>query len=238
MSNTNIIKKQNESLTALSAIANQRLSSNNSTPVDVYGCSIVFSTDNHSYEYKLQILIKLILSVQSKDITTHNTLKKIVDYCKNDILNNIDKLITNIHILLKNIIFNNKKAQTITDLLLKVSNDISILDSVQQLYQIKNISHKILSLYSQYALHTFTDIAVDLHVHRILNRIGVVKTKSSEKTSKVINAVEFKQKLSKVMDIEDINRILVGHGQTICVKTKPTCGECWGRNSCEYFNQK
>jgi len=71
-------------------------------------------------------------------------------------------------------------------------------------------------------------ICVDVHVHRISNRIGLVKTKNPEET-------EFK--LMKILPKKywkDINFVLVAFGQTICKPVKPKCKECPIVKYCEH----
>ena len=70
-------------------------------------------------------------------------------------------------------------------------------------------------------------ICVDVHVHRIFNRIGYVKTKNPEET-------EFA--LRKKLPIKywiDINTVIVTHGQNICKPIKPKCNECPIKNYCK-----
>jgi endonuclease-3 len=63
-------------------------------------------------------------------------------------------------------------------------------------------------------------ICVDVHVHRICNRLGYVKTKNPEETEFVL-----RKKLAKKYWIP-INSLLVTHGQNICKPVKPMCGNC------------
>ncbi len=63
-------------------------------------------------------------------------------------------------------------------------------------------------------------IPVDTHVHRIANRLGVVRTKSPEETE---------QRLREVVPREywiPLNPLLVQHGQNLCRPIGPKCGEC------------
>ncbi|MEM0438115.1 MAG: endonuclease III [Candidatus Micrarchaeia archaeon] len=63
-------------------------------------------------------------------------------------------------------------------------------------------------------------IGVDTHVHRISNRLGLVKTKTPEQTSALLNKgipEKYRRRL---------NRIFVGFGQTICRPVGPRCGIC------------
>lgn len=63
-------------------------------------------------------------------------------------------------------------------------------------------------------------IAVDTHVHRISNRLGLVKTRRPEDTER---------KLMEILPRRywlDWNRLLVAHGQTACRPQRPECGAC------------
>jgi endonuclease-3 len=63
-------------------------------------------------------------------------------------------------------------------------------------------------------------ISVDIHVHRITNRWGVVAAKTPEQT---MTALE--DWLPKRFRI-DINRLLVPFGKHICTATRPKCSTC------------
>lgn len=63
-------------------------------------------------------------------------------------------------------------------------------------------------------------ICVDVHVHRIFNRIGYLKTKTPEETEFAL-----REKLP-VKHWIDINTLIVTHGQNICKPQKPLCEKC------------
>ena len=63
-------------------------------------------------------------------------------------------------------------------------------------------------------------ICVDVHVHRIFNRIGYVKTKNPEETEFAL-----REKLPEKYWI-DINTLIVTHGQNVCKPQKPDCDNC------------
>ncbi len=72
-------------------------------------------------------------------------------------------------------------------------------------------------LASAFGKHT---IGVDTHVHRISNRLGLVKTKSPEKTNDILDKIipnRYKKKL---------NISMVAFGQTVCTPLHPKCSEC------------
>ncbi len=70
-------------------------------------------------------------------------------------------------------------------------------------------------------------ISVDVHVHRVVNRWGFVKTTTPEKTLKVLeNKVPQSQWI-------DINRLLMPFGKHICTGPMPRCSRCPVLEFCE-----
>jgi endonuclease-3 len=63
-------------------------------------------------------------------------------------------------------------------------------------------------------------ICVDTHVHRISNRLGLVRTKTPEQTERALNEV-----LPRDLWVP-INDLLVTFGQNRCHPTSPRCTEC------------
>lgn len=71
-------------------------------------------------------------------------------------------------------------------------------------------------------------IPVDTHVHRISNRIGLVNTKSPEKTE-----IELLKIIPKKY-WHLVNELFVNHGRAICRPVSPRCNECPIRRLCNY----
>jgi endonuclease-3 len=63
-------------------------------------------------------------------------------------------------------------------------------------------------------------VGVDIHVHRVTNRWGYVRTRTPEQTS-----VALESKLPRRYWVE-INRLLVPFGKHICTGALPRCSEC------------
>jgi endonuclease-3 len=63
-------------------------------------------------------------------------------------------------------------------------------------------------------------IAVDIHVHRVTNRWGYVRTRTPEQTMKALE-----EKLPRERWIE-INRLLVPFGKHVCTRERPRCSTC------------
>jgi endonuclease III len=63
-------------------------------------------------------------------------------------------------------------------------------------------------------------IPVDTHVHRIANRLGVVRTRTPEETERALVAT-----VPRAYWIP-LNPLLVQHGQNVCRPLRPRCPEC------------
>jgi len=74
-------------------------------------------------------------------------------------------------------------------------------------------------------------IAVDIHVHRISNRIGWVRSKNPEETEIAL------QKLIPKKEWKKINQLFVDHGQRICLPRNPKCQECSIFRYCDYYRK-
>jgi endonuclease-3 len=72
-------------------------------------------------------------------------------------------------------------------------------------------------------------ICVDTHVHRISNRLGMVKTKTPDKTEMALREV-----LPRDLWVP-INDLLVTFGQNCCHPTSPRCSECPLEDMCPRF---
>lgn len=66
----------------------------------------------------------------------------------------------------------------------------------------------------------YPGISVDVHVHRVVNRWGLLKTKTPEKTM-----VMLEEKLAMDKWI-DVNRLLMPFGKHICTSQLPKCSTC------------
>jgi len=73
-------------------------------------------------------------------------------------------------------------------------------------------------------------IAVDTHVHKISNRLGLVNTKTPEQTEFALYKVIPKRYWG------EINDLMVQHGQQICT-AKPKCYKCALRPYCCYYQK-
>ena len=72
-------------------------------------------------------------------------------------------------------------------------------------------------------------IAVDTHVFRVSNRVGLAHAKTPEETEKQLNALLDKSVWSKA------HHYLIFHGRYTCKAQKPMCKDCPLAEYCEFY---
>lgn len=102
-------------------------------------------------------------------------------------------------------------------------------DSIEELIKFNGVGRKTANLVLSEGFHK-PAICVDVHVHRIFNRIGYVCTKTPEETEFAL-----REKLP-VKHWIDINSLLVTHGQNVCKPIKPQCANCPISDLCQKVN--
>ena len=75
-------------------------------------------------------------------------------------------------------------------------------------------------------------IAVDTHVFRVSNRLGLAKAPTPEKTELDLMQTIPKNQWSKA------HHWLIYHGRRVCHSQKPDCPNCTLKKYCDYYNQK
>jgi endonuclease III len=92
-------------------------------------------------------------------------------------------------------------------------------DSIDELLKLKGIGRKTANLVITEGYNK-PGICVDTHVHRISNRIGIVRTKNPHQTEEALRAI-----LPKKYWIV-YNTLLVTFGKKICTPISPHCSTC------------
>ncbi|MDO5437140.1 MAG: endonuclease III [bacterium] len=166
------------------------------------------------------VLICCILSLRTNDKTTYPCSMRMLELGKTPL--EISKL--DVETLAKAIYpvgFYKNKAEQIIELsrILVEKYDSKVPDEIEELVKFKGVGRKTANLVLTKGFNK-PAICVDVHVHRICNRLGYVKTKNPEET-------EFA--LRKILPVKywiQFNTLLVTHGQNICKPIKPKCEKC------------
>lgn len=98
--------------------------------------------------------------------------------------------------------------------------------TMDDLVRLPGVGRKTASVILVAAFNT-PAIAVDTHVHRVVNRLGWVKTKTVEATEKALLRI-IPEPMQPI-----VNRVFVPFGRTICI-AKPRCWACPLVNECAF----
>ncbi len=180
-----------------------------------------------------KILIGTILSARSRDENTSKIVRKLFQKYKNAReLANAD--LNDIKSIIHSIGFYNTKAERIkqvSKIIVEKFHGI-VPNEVEVLLGLPGVGRKTANCVLVYAFNK-PAIPVDIHVHRISNRIGIVKTPNPKKTEEeLIKIIDRKYWLS-------LNNTFVRYGQNICLPIRPKCEICSLKEVCNYYmNQK
>jgi endonuclease-3 len=93
-------------------------------------------------------------------------------------------------------------------------------DTLAELVKLPGVGRKTANLVLILAFRGTESICVDIHVHRISNRLGWVRTRTPEETEQALYACVAKKWWPL------INRYLVTWGQNVCRPVYPRCDRC------------
>lgn len=188
-------------------------------------CELVF---NSNYE----LLVAVILSAQCTDKRVNLVTKELFkDYNtpKKMIALSQDELETKI----RSCGFFRNKAKHILDM----SNDLinrfdgEVPSDKNDLKSLAGVGEKTANVVLSMAFN-IPAIAVDTHVFRVSNRLGLANSKNVSGTQK-----NLEDNLNK-NDWSRMHYALVLHGRRICKSQRPMCDECGLKTLCKYFNSK
>lgn len=173
-----------------------------------------------SFKDPYLVLIACILSLRTNDRTTYPATLRMLELTKTP----QEMMGVSEEDLAKAIYpvgFYKNKAGQIIELskLIVEKYDGKVPDSIDELCKFRGVGRKTANLVMTLGFGE-PAICVDVHVHRIFNRLGYIKTKNPEET-------EFA--LRENLPIEywiPINTLLVTHGQNVCKPIKPMCSQC------------
>lgn len=228
---------------------------NPTAPVDTMGCAELYWRSSSARDRRFHTLIALMLSSQTKDTVTAVAMQRlhtelgstgqgsfikaeegedapkkppIWDHTKQQgpstlTLENV-LVVSPVRLneVIRTVGFHNNKTKYIkaTAEILRDEFDSDIPATPEGLMRLPGVGPKMAYLCMSSAWDKHEGIGVDVHVHRITNMWGWHKTKTPEETRKSLESWLPKDRW------HEINKLLVGLGQTACLPIGKRCGEC------------
>ena len=168
-----------------------------------------------------QILISTLLSARTQDATTLAASTRL--FAKASTPAAMARLrVKQIETLIYPVGFYRNKAEFVRDAAKMIVGkfDGRVPSTLEQLITLPGVGRKTANLVMILAFKSDANICVDIHVHRIANRLGWVRTRTPEETE---------QALYQTIDRQwwpVINQYLVTWGQNVCRPVYPRCGDC------------
>ena len=173
-----------------------------------------------SFKDPYLVLIACILSLRTNDRTTYPATLRMLELAKTpqEMMNVSEDDLAN---AIYPVGFYKNKAGQIIELsrLIVEKYDGKVPNSIDELCTFRGVGRKTANLVMTLGFGE-PAICVDVHVHRIFNRLGYLKTKTPEETEFAL-----REKLPLEYWIP-INTLLVTHGQNVCKPIKPMCDSC------------
>jgi endonuclease-3 len=174
-----------------------------------------------------KILIFTMLSSRTRDEATMKATKRLFSRYKNArALANAST--AEVKKLIYGVAFFRQKAKRVIEIADYVSKN-GVPKTFESMVKLPGVGRKTANVVLAAAFNKDT-IGVDVHLHRIANRLGLVKTKKPEQTERALMRV-FPKTLRKKVNIS-----FVSYGQTICRPVNPLCGICKLSRICRYYS--
>ena len=178
-----------------------------------------------------RILISTILSHRTRDENTTKATENLFSVYRTPAqLANADPGI--VRRLIKPSGFYNVKTRNIIEVSKQLVDEFGgkVPDNEEDLLKLRSVGRKTANCVLVYAFNK-PAIPVDTHVHRISNRLGLVKTKKPEDTeAALVKTVPKRYWL-------ELNDLFVRFGQTTCKPIGPHCWSCTLTGSCVYYRK-
>ncbi|MEO9004105.1 MAG: endonuclease III [Ginsengibacter sp.] len=181
------------------------------------------------YDNTYQLLVSVILSAQCTDKRVNQTTPAIFSrYPDLAALSHVSQ--ESLFPLLKSISYPNNKTKHLIGMAKMVMEDFdgTIPMTVDELIKLPGVGRKTANVITS-VIDKQPNMAVDTHVFRVSNRIGLVKAKTPLAVEKQL----VKNLPSDLIHIA--HHWLILHGRYICVARKPKCNICGLRPVCKYY---
>jgi endonuclease-3 len=176
-----------------------------------------------------RVLIRTILSQRTRDENTDQASAFL--FSKYRTVHEIAQAdVEDIEELIRPAGFYHVKAQRIKEVSLILLDEFGgeVPESIDELLTLPGVGRKTANCVLVYGFNK-PAICVDVHVHRISNRIGLVETKNPEQTEDAL------KKIVPVKYWLEINDLMVQFGQTICKPISPLHDNCPINDCCKLY---
>ena len=172
------------------------------------------------------VLVATVLSQRTKDINTYRAAS--------DLFHRFDSPsemanapLEELESLVRSVGFYRAKAKAIKEIARLVQENGGVPKDIEAMTKWPMVGRKTANCVMAYAFKE-PAICVDVHVHRISNRLGIVSCRTPDETEQALRKT-FPRSLWC-----DINATMIRFGQKVCLPRNPRCSECPLNKECAY----
>ena len=183
------------------------------------------------YSSPYELLVAVVLSAQCTDERVNKVTAVLFEK-----YNTPEKMLTLSQKELENYIFSCGFYRMKAEHILSASRDIierfhgEVPQTIEELITLAGVGKKTANVVYSVAFGGDA-IAVDTHVFRVSNRLGLAKGKTPEKVEEGLQKVIPKSDWSKA------HHWLIWHGRKVCHSQRPDCANCTLASVCDYYKK-
>ena len=174
-----------------------------------------------NYKNPLELLIATILSAQATDKQINAITSKLFKkYRFAEDYANVD--LTELEQDIKSSGFYHNKAKNLKNSakLLVEKHNSQVPKTMEDLVELPGVARKTANIVLFNAYGIISGIAVDTHVRRLAQRLGLTENRNQDKIEKDLMRIVSKDKWMRITDL------LIFHGRQVCNARKPRCDVC------------
>ncbi len=184
------------------------------------------------YNNPFQLLIAVVLSAQCTDVRVNKITPELFKkYPTAYEMAKAEK--KDIYQLIQSCSYPNSKSKYLSEIAKIIVDKFNgnVPDKAEDLTQLPGVGRKTANVLLS-VLYKQPRLAVDTHVFRVSQRIGLV-----EPTKSFLQVENELMKYIPEKDIPDAHHWLILHGRYVCKARKPLCNQCFLTKLCKYFNK-
>ncbi len=185
-------------------------------------CELEFSTP-------FELLIAVVLSAQCTDRRVNAVTKELFKVASTP-RQFVEMPTERLESLIYSCGFYKNKARAIKELSASVLEMGEMPSTIEGLMQLRGVGRKTANVVYAVA-YGGNAIAVDTHVFRVANRLGLVEAKTPEQTEQGLMQAFDEDKWSR------LHHLLIFQGRYVCHSQKPDCAACNLKEHCKYYQK-
>ena len=173
------------------------------------------------YKNPLELLVATILSAQATDEQINAITPKLFQKYKTaEDYANADLAELEQDIRSSGFYRNKAKNLKNTGKMLVEKYNLQVPRTMEELVELPGVARKTANIVLSNAYGVVVGVAVDTHVRRLSQRLGLTENTNQDKIEKDLMNIVPKDKWMRITDL------LIFHGRRVCVAKKPKCGVC------------